>query len=113
MYSESLRMRRRVAAGRVVGVLFLVAGLAVSAYFALVQIDEPVALRVVGTTMGLIGAIAGTLVAWEFHRLKELPWHDIGVAQAKLRQRIEPLASAGTIAAIACSLAATLASRLS
>lgn len=106
-------MRRRVAVGRVVGVLFLVAGLAVSAYFALVQADEPVPLRVVGTTMGLIGAIAGTLVAWEFHRLKDLPWHDPGVAQAKLAKRVEPLASAGTIAAIACSLAATLASRLS
>lgn len=113
MYQESLRMRRRVAAGRVIGVLFLVAGLAVSAIFALVQVDEPVALRVVGTSMGLIGAIAGMLVAWEFHRLKELPWHDLGVAQAKLKQRVEPLASAGTIAAIACSLAATLASRLS
>lgn len=69
MYQESLRMRRRVAAGRVIGVLFLVAGLAVSAIFALVQVDEPVALRVVGTSMGLIGAIAGMLVAREFHRL--------------------------------------------
>lgn len=93
--------------------LFLVAGLVVANYFMFVQQDEPVPLRVVGTTMGLIGAIAGMLVAYEFHRLKDLPWHDPGVAQAKLAKRVEPLASAGTIAAIACSLAATLASRLS
>ena len=45
MMQESLRMRRRVAFGRVVGVLFLVAGLAVGAYFAVVQADEPMALR--------------------------------------------------------------------
>ncbi|HWH31312.1 MAG TPA: hypothetical protein VNU01_01430 [Egibacteraceae bacterium] len=113
MMQESLRMRRRVAFGRVVGVLFLVAGLAVGAYFAVVQADEPMALRAVGTGMGLIGAVSGVLVAREFHRLAELPWHDPGVARAKLAQRVEPLASAGTIAAIACSLAAALASRLS
>jgi drug/metabolite transporter (DMT)-like permease len=113
MHQELLRMRRRVAVGRVVGVLFLIAGIAVAAYFLAVQADEPLALRAVGTAMGIVGSVSGVLVAREFHRLSELPWHDPGVAQAKLAQRVEPLASAGTIAAIACSLAAALASRLS
>jgi len=113
MYRESLRMQRRVAAGRGIGFFFLAAGLAVAAYFFVIQADEPLALRAVGSGMGLIGAVSGLLVAREFHRLTDLPWHDVGLVRAKIGQRVEALAAAGSIAAIACSLAATLATRLS